>query len=175
MLMQCVEAGGLPVVRAVERERRLRALYDDESYRMNEFGFYEPPAKALRHPSFPRMHGNHAVKIVIPNVRRIAAGNYLVAIMRRDAEEISHSLTAALDVHISAAAIEREVQESIEVLRQRRDVVSLVELWYRDVLARPAQAVARLTDAGWPIDRVRAVTAIRHDRIRAKRELLTCR
>lgn len=43
--------------------------------------------------------------------------------------------------------IRQEVDEAVGVLRQRRDVKEIVELWYTDVLANPVAELARL---GWP-------------------------
>lgn len=174
MAMQIAEAGGLPVVRSSRRDQRMAMLHNDEHYSMNADGLYEPPGRIVMHPAFPRMYAGHAVKLVVPMVRgRLAVGvPYRVLVMRRDAEEIRQSLEAALGVCVPADAIEQEVQEAIAVLRARRDVVSLVELWYRDVLADPAGAIARLIDAGWPLQAAAAAAAVQPSRARFTREAL---
>lgn len=148
MMMQCLESGGMAVVRSDKRDAVLRNN-SDAVYRMNPVSLYEPTG--MMSPAFPREHKGKAVKIVVPVVRRIAAyqGGYRVVMMRRDPEEIRQSMEAAFEGHATVAQLEAEAVEARDVLRQRRDVRNLIELQYDDVLANPASALASL---GWPID-----------------------
>lgn len=145
MLMECAEAGGMTIVKSPKRDKMIGRL-GDESYRMNS-SLYEPDN--IRAATFPRMYEDMVVKVVAPFVRRIAAGNYRVVVMRRDPEEIRQSSEAAYGLRTTTEKIEEQIDEAVKVLRQRRDVQSIMELNYTDILDNPTNELSRLD---WPFD-----------------------
>jgi hypothetical protein len=155
MMMSCLEAGGLPVVRSESRDR-LNAAHSDQHYRPNPTSLYEPDERAMRVPGWPRQHDGHALKVVAPLLGRLAAHEYRVVFMRRDSEEIRQSYEGAFGGRVTAQQIETVIAEALRTLNNRRDVHEIIELQYGDVIDDPVLSLASL---GWPID-VQAAAAV---------------
>lgn len=169
LMMQALEAGGLPVIKHPSR-RALNERCADARYRPNPLDLYEPAWADMRQVDFPRFHDGHALKIVVPWLGRLAVHVYRVVFMRRDPEEIRQSYEAAFNGHVSVAQIERAVHEALRTLANRRDVLEVHELGYADLVQRPSESLASLH---WPIDIPVAAAVVDPSQYRFQRSRLT--
>lgn len=163
MMMQALEAGGMPVLRS-ERRDRLNESHADEQYRPNPISLYEPDPREMT-LGWPRQHDGLAIKVVVPFLPRLSVHEYKVCFMRRDPEEIRQSYEGAFGQRLDLERIERATSEALLTLRNRRDV-ELTELWYPDVIEHGL-------DLDWPCDMEKANAVINPDLYRFRRERLT--
>lgn len=170
MLMSAVLAGGLPCAYSTSRDA-LNQSTQDGAYIANRGGLMEPDyGREMFDPLWPRQYDGKALKVVTPFIGRLAVHSYAVAFMRRDPEEIRQSYRGAFPRHkpLTVAGIEREVEEALRTLKNRRDVQDVVELSYP--LTDPVLELSRL---GWPIDVQRAAEVWDESQYRFRREVLT--
>ncbi len=173
MMMQAIEASGIPVLRSTERDKGFQR-YEDKYYRLNPKGLYELTTRQqIRHLRTPETWEGSCIKALLQTIPFIASGNWHVVLMTRDFEEIRQSFIAALSGTPSIKS-EDEYRHEIAyvqgILNQRIDV-TLTTLHYReDVLADPHAALSSL---GWPIDVDAAAAVVDSQLCRFKRENLT--
>jgi hypothetical protein len=97
-----------------------------------------------------------------------------VVFMRRDQEEIRQSYQAFFNKQLqNLEHLERNMADILERINNRKDVLSLHEFWYREVIAQPLAHFETLQDAGWPINPVRAAMTVDPKYCRFRRENLT--
>ena len=165
MMMGALIAGGLEAVYSDERQR-LNDDWGGDGYTPNE-RYWEPTATMMREEGFPRMHDGKLLKVLyggIPNLAPCPHGIRIV-FMRRHPEEIRQSEEAFFKRRkappwLEDSGYEERMSLAVEHAHNRRDVRSVTEFQYRDVVADPAEAFRYLRDIGWPIDAVRAAATV---------------
>jgi hypothetical protein len=169
MMMQALEAGGLPVVRNTDRDH-FAERHADDSYHPNGDGLYELLPREYQRGGFER--DGHVVKVVAPWLHWLKRCDKAV-LMLRDPEEIRQSYEAFTGHDILpgfAASYETRMQRCrVRLAELGADVT---EFCYRDVLADPLSAMRLLQFDGWPIDAEQAAAVIQPERCRFRRELL---
>lgn len=156
MMMQCLEAGGMSVVRSDERDQ-LNNVHSDDNYKPNPNGLYEPSIYEMHQPNWPKQHDGKAVKVVAPFVNNLAIHHYHVVFMRRDSEEIRQSYEAAFGGKLLCKDIDKTIETALSTLRNRRGVECVTEISYYDMLDAPEK---KLSDLSWPINVKDAVKAV---------------
>jgi len=154
-MMRAMDAGGLDVVKHADR-RNLNHRHRDGNYLPNPDDLYEPNIREWS-PSWPRKYEGKCIKLIAPIIRRIAAGEYSVAFMMRDCEEIRQSIEASFGLKHTVKEIEIIRGETLAILKNRRDVAQIVEINYTDLLDDPKKELSRLN---WPIDVEKAAAVI---------------
>ncbi len=164
MMMKAIEAGGLPLSYSPEREE-LRERYSDEYYNPNEGGLYELSDKEFNSLEFPLPYKGTCVKALqtaVPRMR-VVPGGIRVIFMRRDQEEIRQSYLAFFGKNLPQLQTE-DFEERMQIIQDqilnRKDVLSLDVIWYRDVVNNPLPVFERLKENGWPIDPVLAASVV---------------
>ena len=89
MMMQALEAGGLPVYYSRARDE-FNERNTDAAHRPNPVSLFEPSATDLDEPGFQRRHDGKAVKVLIGWPLAIH-DDYRVVVMRRDPGAIIES------------------------------------------------------------------------------------
>ena len=168
MVMECLEAGGMGVAKSKIRDG-YNTTHSAGYYSPNHAGLYDLPVIEMRGVGFPREHDGKAVKVVVPFLRMLSVHEYEVIFMRRDTEEIRQSLEAAFKIKQTTAIIEKQIEEGLKILHNRKDVCRLVEWDYRDILIRPRWYFESL---GWPIDTQKAASVVNPDLCRFRLERL---
>ncbi len=154
LMMQVLEASGVPVAWDEERER-LNRLKSSDEYQFNP-RLYELSSKAMRDPLFPREYDGQAIKLVVPFLRRLAVHDYRVIFMIRDLGETVASNEAGLhderisiildtelgnpileDLTPTAEQIAVECSEAKKQLENRRDVREVVVIDSRALVMSP--------------------------------------
>ena len=158
MMMQALEAGGLPVYHHPDRDA-VNERWTDQASRPNPRGLYEPSTDDLFTPGFPRMHDGCAVKLLIPWLWSLAVHDYRVVVMIRDPAAILASYERAFkdfwDGRSRARWITEYPARIVEAQRgfkNRRDVRSVTPLVYNAVLGTPRAAFTALAQDGFPVD-----------------------
>ena len=160
MMMQSLEAGGMEVVKSVQRDE-FGQKYSDKEYKVNPKGLYELQVQEMRRRGFPLMYNGKVLKVLDDSVRLLSVAQYKVVFMRRHPEEIRQSYEAAFEVNIPVEIIKRKIRESIKQLENRRDVIDLQVFEYREVALEPHIHFGILKNCGWPIDVEMAVSTIK--------------
>lgn len=106
MMCECLEAGGMSVVKSESRDR-FGAAHSDERYAVNPNGLYEPNPGDMQTDGWPRMHDGKAIKVVFPLISSLAVHAYKVVAMLREPEEIRQSYEAAFGQRIPLERIKR--------------------------------------------------------------------
>ena len=169
-MMECLEAGGLEVVKSNERDR-FNKSHSDEHYQPNQ-SLYELLPKEITSMGFPRQYDGKAIKVVALWTPYLAVHKYRVVFMKRNYEEIRQSYEAAFNKIVSTDLIEQRTTDSIERFKNRKDVESFQIFNYRDVLSSPKKYFDILFNTGWPIDSNKAALKVL-PKIRFKIENLT--
>ena len=156
MVMECLETGGMTVVKSDHRDR-YNDVHSDELYAPNKGGLYEVSMREMRTFGFPCQHDGKAIKVVVPFLHFLAVHDYEVIFMHRNSEEIRQSAEASFKIRKTVDEIIRETYEGLNSLRNRRDVHKIVEWNYRDVLADPLRHFESL---GWPLDAQKAASVV---------------
>lgn len=172
MMMSCLEAGGMSVVKSAEREQ-FGAAHSDEHYKVNAGGLYEPNPAEMNQPGWPKQHDGTALKVVVPWLRALSVHDYRVVFLLREFEEIRQSYEGAFGQKLKREGIERQVTEGLAQLHNRRDVRTVTTLNYADVIANPLAAFNKLRSAGWPIDVEAAASLVNPELYRFRLERLT--
>ena len=164
LMMQALEAGGLPVVRNEARDQITR-FHGGFAYEANPAGLYEVSPEEMEQPGFPRQHDGRAVKVVVAALGHLAVHDYRVVCMHREARQVVDSAWRAFRIKVTAATVRAWVDEGVKTLDNRRDVRDVQHVAYENVLADPALVLKRLD---WPIDAEAAAKVV-------KPELWRCR
>ena len=154
MMMRALEAGGLEACYQQSRDV-MKDRFADEHYDPNVGGLYELERQDYRAWGFPRPYAGKLVKALNMGVPRMAVmpDGIRVVFMRRDPEEIRQSYLAFFDKRLQGVPhLDRNMQDVIQRIENRKDVLSLDVFWYREVVERPLEHFAALRDRGWPID-----------------------
>jgi hypothetical protein len=152
MMMKALEAGGLDAAYRQSREL-MRRRFADTHYDPNVGGLYELARADYMAPDFPAKYNGRLIKALnsgVPAMNVMPSG-IRVVFMRRDAEEIRQSYLAFFGQDLPMGNFQPRMERVLAVIRNRRDVVSCHEFWFRDVVADPAGHFAVLAEAGWPI------------------------
>lgn len=156
MMMQCLEAGGMSVLRSDERDQ-LNNVHSDDNYKPNPNGLYEPSIFEMHQPNWPKQHEGKVIKVVAPFINNLAIHRYQVIFMRRDSEEIRQSYEAAFGGKLMCKDIDKTVETVFGILSNRRDVEHITEISYYDMLDDPEK---KLSELSWPINIKDAVKAV---------------
>jgi len=153
-MMKALAHGGLDAAYDVGRDIMKNARAD-EWYDPNEGGLYELNRWNYKHPEFPRMYDGKLIKGLnscVPVMNTMPNG-IRVIFMRRDTEEIKQSYTGFFDGQLSIGEyFQTRMDKIVEAIRNRKDVISCHEFWFRDLCANPLKHYEELAAAGWPID-----------------------
>ncbi len=178
MMMKALEAGGLKTAYVQERNNLVEAFKDDY-YNPNPNGLYELSRTEYRKLGFPRDYKGKLIKALhtsVPNMAVMEDG-IRVVFMRRDQEEIRQSYLAFFNASIQHPIFDIGFQERmdliVEQIRNRKDVLSCTELWYREVVGNSRSSLEKLKQEGWPIDIDKSLYAIDPSLLRYKREELS--
>lgn len=175
MMMRALEAGGLEARYRQDRDT-MKNRYRDDQYDPNLGGLYELERKDYRAFGFPAGYEGKLIKALNQGVPRMAVmpGGIRVVFMRRDAEEIRQSYDAFFGRELqNIDHLERNMADIIQRIRNRRDVLSLDVLWYRDVVDDPIAAFQTLVDSNWHIDAQAATATVEPELCRFKIEHLS--
>jgi len=159
MLMQALEAGGVPVDRAPQGDEN-RPYYELSRVQrkagwadLEVVGDTELPIGQR----FPFAHRGRLIKTLTGMARYLdpMPKGYVVVFIHRDADAINASAQREFGYTYSADNIDRQVTADLLVWRTRNDCdVRLIEVAYDDVLADPLGTIRALKRHGFPIRHV---------------------
>jgi len=175
MMMRALEAGGLEACYQQSRDQ-MKDRFADEYYDPNIGGLYELERHDYRHPEFPRQFEGKLIKALNKGIitMNVMQGGIRVVFMRRDKEEIRQSYEAFFNRHLNSVDnLDSQMERIIEQIKNRKDVVSIHTLWYRDVVDNPLRAFQCLETDGWPIDPQKAAGVVDPKYCRFRYENLT--
>ena len=184
MMMKALEAGGLDAQYRQSRET-MRQRFADDKYDPNVGGLYELEREDYLKPGFPRGYEGKLLKALNMEHARpngvvksfdIMPNGMRVVFMKRDAEEIRQSFDAFFNKQLSEENIEKmneRFKGCLERIRNRKDVVSCHDFWYREVVEKPKKHFQILKDAGWNIDVEKCVKMVKPKFYRFRKENLT--
>lgn len=177
MMMKALEAGGLTAAYSDDRDK-LKDLYTDKYYNPNEGGLYELDRADYMTMDFPNQFHGKLIKVLqkgVPHMQ-VTQGAHVI-FMRRDQEEIRQSFLAFFNTSLQSPLFDEQFQLRMDnilaQIKNRKDVLSCTELWYRDVITDPAAAFGQLKAVGWDIDINKAAAVVKPELLRYKREELT--
>lgn len=175
MMMKALEAGGLDACYAQSRNV-MKDRFADEHYDPNIGGLFELERGDYRMFGFPKRHEGKLIKALNQGVPRMAVMPHgiRVVFMRRDPEEVRQSYDAFFDQQLrNIEHLDRNMQDVIARIQNRRDVKSLDVFWYRQVIGSPLSHFEVLKANGWPIDPEAAAGVVDPALCRFKIENLT--
>lgn len=173
MMMSCLEAGGLQVVKSPDRDR-LNDNHSDEFYRPNPVSLYEPDQREIGKWDWPRKHDGCVLKVVCPWIRQLAVHDYRVIWMDRDSEEIRQSYEGAFGGKLTIENIETAQKEGLSHFTNRKDVKQIIRVPYAEMIADPDKWLFRIeTTIGRLLDRASAAAVVNQDLYRFRLERLT--
>lgn len=175
MMMRALEAGGLDAAYAQSRDV-MKNRFADENYDPNIGGLYELKPQDYKRRDFPRQFAGQLIKGLNMSVPRMSVMNsgIRVVFMRRDAEEIRQSYDAFFNTQLrNTENLDANMEDILERIRNRRDVISLDVFWYRAVVDEPLAHFETLARNGWPIDARKAAETVDPKYCRFRREILT--
>jgi hypothetical protein len=164
MMTEALGVGGLEIAYGERREAFCQGLGKD-GYKPND-QFFELDAGELYGPDFPQKYDGKLIKVLWNSLIRVPPFRYRVIFMRRPKDEIQASCKATfgnVPDDILNDSFELHMEKIVSILRDRRSVVSLDEIWYGDVVSNPL-AVFNAID--WPIDARKAATVPTKDKYR---------
>jgi hypothetical protein len=158
-MMEALEAGGMEAVYSAQRDERMNKKWGDPDYKPNT-RYYELEAEDYQDASFPSAYEGKLIKCLWGGMLRLRpVTEYRVIFMRRDTKAIQHSLTAFFGQPVEQAQninFQRQLDNVVSILRDRRSVVSVHEVQYVDVVSNPLAVFEMLAREGWPIDPAKA-------------------
>lgn len=174
-MMKALEVGGLQAEYKQSRDV-MKNRFADEHYDPNIGGLYELEKKDYLQFGFPKKYEGKLIKALNMAVPRMAVMEHgiRVVFMRRDAEEIRQSYDAFFGKQLgNIKHLERNMQDIIHRIKNRKDVKSLNVFWYREVIDNPSAAFDILKNRGWPIDSSKAASVVDSKYYRFRKENLT--
>ncbi len=180
MMMDCLSAGGLAPAFDPARDR-VAEFHSDEDYHPNPNGMFE--LGGTLGPDFPLQYQGRLIKVMQWHLPFIAANQmgYRIVLMHRDPTEIRQSYEAFFDRPIPNAgrwveSYEKRFNQLLHHMRNRKDIVTLDVLNYREVIGDAFAAFRQLANSGWPIDTFLSTTRVDKSLCRFRVELLdpTC-
>jgi len=174
MIMKALEEGGMIAEYNQSREK-MRLHYADEKYDPNFGGLYELDVREYRNDDFPRKYKGKLIKALgrtIP-IMRVMPNGIRVVFMRRDIEEIRQSYLAFFGSNLrNIEGLDKRMEDTIEIIKNRKDVLNIDVFWYREVLQNPQKHFEILKSHNWNINIEKAVRVIDPKYCRYKREEL---
>lgn len=159
MMMQALEAGGMEAVYSAKRDERMNRKWGASDYKPNE-RYYELEAEDYQDASFPSAYEGKLIKCLWGGMLRLRpVTEYRIVFMRRDTKAIQRSLTAFFRQPTEQAQnvnFQRQLDNVVSILRDRRSVISVHEVQYVDVVSNPLAVFEILAGDGWPIDPAKA-------------------
>jgi hypothetical protein len=168
MMMQAIDAGGIPVYRSEAREIRLTryARKKHQGQGPNPGGYWEPTGSDWSNKMFPMtMPSGMAVKMFGNGIERLSRleGPFKAIHLVRDPMEVMES-------HIrmfgrppmrfrTAEQFDGLAGTERAALRLMHTVVSVVEMNYNDIMSDPLVEFTRLAEE-WPIDPAAAASVV---------------
>lgn len=175
MMMRALEAGGMKACYSQNRDV-MKARYADEHYDPNIGGLYELDRGEYREWGFPHKYEGKLIKalnLAVPQMAVMPKG-IRVVFMRRHPEEIRQSFDAFFGTQLrNVDHLKRNMDDVIQRIRNRKDVLSLDVFWYRQVVEQPLPHFETLVDHGWLIDSVAAASVVDPAFYRFRLERLT--
>lgn len=168
MLMQALEAGGMPIAKSDERDEYGESRNDSE-YKTNPFGLFEIPMSELHRADFVAKYDGMGVKVAPAFLKSLPRHVYRIAFMQRDTEEIRQSYEASFGLRTTAVIIAVTLRDALRSVQFRSDIQSIWELWYARVVE---DAVGELSNLRWPIDVTAAARVVDPSYYRFRREVL---
>lgn len=164
MIMKALEAGGM-TASFKEAKNDIAHRYAREDYHPNINGMYELEDADYKAWDFPRGYEGKLIKSLNAGVTRFAVmpEGIKVVFMIRDPIEIQASFIKFFGQEIcrwQMETYERDKEEIIERIENRRDVKSVEIFDYDMVLRHPLDCLEYLTGEGWPFDIDKAVAVI---------------
>jgi hypothetical protein len=153
MMMRALEAGGMDAAYSAERDARMNAHFGEPDYRPND-KYYELEWSDYRRGDLGERYAGRLIKCLYGGMLRMPPTDCRVVFMRRPANEIRSSLIAFFgDAHAAKDPdLDRMLELTLAVLRDRKSFRSVHDFWYADVVANPYAAFAQLAKDGWPIN-----------------------
>lgn len=159
MMMQALEAGGMEAVYSAQLDERMNRKWGDPDYKPNE-RYYELEAEDYQDASFPAAYEGKLIKCLWGGILRLRlVTEYRVIFMRRDTKAIQRSLAAVFGQPTDQAQnvnFQRQLDNVVSILLDRRSVLSVHEIQYVDVVSNPLAVFEMLAKEGWPIDPAKA-------------------
>jgi len=170
MMMQCLEAGGMDVAYSIKRTETANKLWSDDQFKSNANGFYEFSPKEMEQPDFPAKHDGKVIKLVTPWLKFLKGHKARVLFMLRNPEEIRQSSEAVLSMPLKSEWIGIYPLRMAAHIRRLKDSGCDVQtVDFKKVITNPLECLGRLD---WPIDPVKAATAVKPDLYRFRIERL---
>jgi hypothetical protein len=172
-MMQALIAGGLTAAWSEERNQ-VAEQHADEHYHPNKAGLFEIALKEYQLVNFPLAYEGKLIKVMLWGLDHLAVHEpgYRVVIMRRDPEEIRQSYEGFFGRRCpSLAEYDLRIARAEALLANRRDVLSVTVVNYRDLVEQPDLTLSRL--CLWPIDPVKAAATVDPEQYRFRLERLT--
>ena len=175
MMMKALEAGGMDASYRQSRDV-MKNRFADEHYDPNIGGLYELERKDYQEFGFPSKYKGKLIKALNHGVPKMAVmpDGIRVIFMRRHPEEIRQSYDGFFGQQLqNIEHLERNMEDIIDRIKNRKDVLSLDVFWYRGVIENPSMHFQILKDSGWPIDVEKCVKVVDPQYYRFKLENLT--
>ena len=175
MMMQALEAGGIPAAFNDKRDARLALLGDHQLSGFNPNGSYELTWDDL-YWNFPEAFDGMAVKLVWDHLRFLKGfeGGYSVISMVRDPEEVRQSYEATVSQRRTTITrfYPNRLNSVLNFLATHPSVRRVNGVNYRFCVEDPLQTFITLAEQEYPIDPVAAASVVDPDLYRFRRELL---
>lgn len=169
-MMAALIAGGMDAAYS-EKRNALANQHADELYHPNRSGLYEVPLSEYDAPGFPLQYDGKLIKVMSWGMRSLAVHDYRVVLMRRHPEEIRQSYEGFFGRSIKLDDYDPKMDALEKQLCNRRDVLSVTVIQYRDLVEHPHRELTRLHN--WPIDHDLAAATIDPEQYRFRLERLT--
>lgn len=171
MMMKALDEGGMEMEHNLKREE-MRKSHADENYDPNEGGLYELHRSEYQDETFPDKYYGKVIKgLGQCGVRMKPVKKMKVIFMRRSAEEIRQSYQAFFGSpfqNFDMENFQKNMDHNIAMMRNRRDVESVTEIWFKDVVKDPIVEFQKIKDAGWNIDVDKAASVVKPELYRFK-------
>jgi len=140
----------------------LNRRFGNKHYKPNEGGFFELSKKDYSQPHFPSMYEGKLIKVLMPKLPYIVAGNYNIIFMLRNVEDIANSYLSAFKVNppLVGKDLENFRNDILSAMSQRKDC-NIITVDYDQVLDDPLKFFQDLKQQGWDIDASKAASVIK--------------
>jgi hypothetical protein len=156
MMMRALEAGGMGACYSAGRDKSMNSKFGEpdkpSGYLPNE-RYYELDPADYRATDFPAPYEGKLIKCLWNGCTKLPPNHdYRVIFMRRPRIEIKMSLIAFFGhahANVESPFFDAEMDRIVALLRDRRSMITVDEIWYGDVLTKPLGVFKNLD---WPID-----------------------
>lgn len=175
MMMQALAEGGMEAVYSEEREH-FRRRFSDGDYDPNRGGLYELARNEYTNSEFPRKYKGKLIKCLMTGLpqMRVCEEGIRIVFMRRDEEEIRQSYQAFFGrpLGVKKGRIHERANRVLEIIKNRKDVLSVDEFWYREAIENPTNIFEKLKQNKWEIDVEKSAKIIDPKQCRFRKENL---